>query len=596
MCHFHIPVGREGVEPSRCHHRRILSPLRLPIPPPPHGCAEKDFTTNNKIQIHFLVPVTAIYGWTIIISAMQLTLLNWFLAILPVLVVIVLMMVFKWSGSKAGVAGLITGITIAMLIYGTDLTVVSYSVVKAVLLALDVLLVVWTALLLYNIANEAGAIRMIGEQLPNLTSDRVMQTILIGWLLVTFLQGMGGFGVPIAICAPILVGMGFAPVQSVVMAAIGHAWAVNFGTLASAFQALLAVTGLPGELLAPTTAFLLGACSYFCGAIIVTVGTGWKGLKHAIPALLILGTVMSVVQYVLATNRLWTLGTTGAGIAGLLVSLLVLKLPMYRDKKPVTSTEEPPETRAARVKPKDFLLSMSAYLLLVILGFSINMIPPLKQFLSQVKLSLTFPELVTSHGWLTAAGPGRVISVFSHPGIILLYTCAIAYLIYLKTGLIKKGALKRIFNGVKKSGVNASLGVITLVSLASIMSHAGMNSMLARGLSETISRSFYPAVSPLIGAMGAFITGSNNNSNILFAVMQMDAAELLQLPVPVILAAQTAGGSIGSIMSPGKVIVGCSTVGLTGREGEAIRRIMFLGLIPISVIAILATIFALVMG
>ena len=559
--------------------------------------AAKDFTIKRLLRYLFFQKMSkkrASARLSAIIVRMPLTLLNWLLAILPVLVVIVLMMGFKWSGSKAGAAGLVSGILVAMIFFGTGITVVGYAISKAILLSLDVLYIIWTALLVYNIANEAGAIKMIGEQLPHLTGDRVMQTLLVGWLLVAFLQGMGGFGVPIAICAPILVGMGFGPVQAVVMAAIGHSWAVNFGSLASAFQALLAVTRLPGELLAPGIALMLGVSCFFCGAIVAAVGTGWKGLKHALPAILILGLVMSGVQYLLATNSLWTLSATGAAIAGLLASLLVIRLPLYRKPLPEKASTEPQAAPIEAFKPKKFILVISAYIILVVLGFSINLIPPVKDFLNQVKLTLAFPELVTANGWVTGAENGRSISIFGHPGAILVYTSVISFLIYQKTGLLKKGALKTITQKVSKSGVTASLGVITLVGLASVMAHAGMTSILARGLSESISRTFYPAVAPLIGALGAFITGSNNNSNILFAVMQMDAAVLLNLPVPIILAAQSAGGSIGSVMSPGKVIVGCSTVGLTGREGEAMRWIMLLGLIPITVIAILATILALV--
>ncbi len=520
---------------------------------------------------------------------MSLSILNWFLAILPVLVVIILMLAFKWSGSKAGAAGLITGIGVAILFFGVKLEMVAYSQVKAILLSMDVLLIVWTALLVYHLASEAGAIKMISEQLPHLTGDRSMQTLLISWLLVSFLQGMGGLGVPIAICAPILVGMGFGPVQAVAMAAIGHSWAVNYGSLASAFQALIAVTGLPGSMLAPAAATLLGVACIVCGAIVVTVGHGWKGLIHSLPALLILGSVMGSVQYLLATNGLWTLSATGGAMAGLLASLLVLKLPMYRHSTDVNAST----SSIPKVKPKTFILAMSAYIILVVLGFVITLVPQIKQFIGQIKLTLPFPELITTKGWVTPAGPGRVITIFSHPGAILFYTFIISFFIYRKAGFLKPGAFKRIFGKVSISGVNASLGVLMLVSLATIMSHAGMTSILARGLSESISRNAYPAMAPLIGALGAFITGSNNNSNILFAVMQMDAATLLKLPIPVILGAQTAGASIGSVMSPAKVIVGCSTVGLAGSEGQAIRKIMLLGLIPIAVIAILSTILAL---
>jgi len=95
-------------------------------------------------------------------------------------------------------------------------------------------------------------------------------------------------------------------------------------------------------------------------------------------------------------------------------------------------------------------------------------------------------------------------------------------------------------------------------------------------------------VAPFIGALGAFITGSNNNSNVLFAALQMRTAELLGLDVPLILGAQTAGGSLGSVMAPAKVIVGCSTVGLGDNESVVMGKILVYGLVPVAIVAIAA--------
>ena len=219
---------------------------------------------------------------------------------------------------------------------GRGFDLLAYSQVKAILLSLDVLYIIWAALLLFNIAREAGAIRMIGRALPGLTGDRVMQSLLIGWLMVSFLQGMGGFGVPVAVCAPLLVGLGFTPVQAVAMAAIGHGWAVTYGSLASSFQTLIAVTGLPGEVLAPFTALLLGLSAPVAGLLVALIGNGWKGLKRAVLPVLVIGSVMGVAQFLLATNGLWTLGATGGAIAGLLVGLILVRLPCLIRAKPET--------------------------------------------------------------------------------------------------------------------------------------------------------------------------------------------------------------------------------------------------------------------
>jgi lactate permease len=515
---------------------------------------------------------------------LSLSLWNWLLALLPVLVVVVLMLVLRWGGSRAGGLGWFTAVIVAVLAFGAGFELLAYAQVKAILLSLDVLFIIWTALLLFNIAREAGAIRMIGRALPAMTGDRVMQSLLIGWLMVSFLQGMGGFGVPVAVCAPLLVGLGYSPVQAVAMAAIGHGWAVSFGSLASAFQSLMAITGLPGELLAPFAALLLGIACIPSGLLVALIGNGWKGLKRALAPVLVIGVVMGVVQYLLATSGIWTLGATGGGIAGLVVGLLWMRLPAYRAQ--AQESELPPEAEAD--KGKSLWLSLLAYGLLVVLAFSINLIEPVDSFLSQVKLTLSFPELSTNLGWVTPAGPGRLINIFGHPGAILLYTCIISYIIYRKVGYIQKGALPAILGRVVKSGVNSSLGILAMVGLASVMLHSGMTFLLAQGLSQGISRVAYPAVAPFIGALGAFITGSNNNSNVLFAVLQMNAAQLLNLSVPLILGAQTAGGALGSVLAPAKVIVGCSTVGLAGQEGAVMRKLLAYGAVTVGTVALAA--------
>lgn len=511
---------------------------------------------------------------------LSLSIWNWLMALSPVLVVVLLMLVFRWGGSRAGGLGWITTLLIAAFLFGAGFDLLAVAQVKAVLLSLDVLFIIWSALLLFNIARQAGAIRMIGQTLPGLTGDKMTQSLLIGWLMVSFLQGMGGFGVPVAICAPILVGLGFSPVQSVVMASIGHGWAVTFGSLASSFQTLMAVTGLPGELLAPTSALLLGIACLPSGLLVAFIGSGWKGFKRALLPVTIISTVMGTVQYFLAASGIWTLGATGATIAGLIVGFAWVHLPAYKAGSEIENTVDKSEGR------KSLWLSLLAYGLLVILALVVNLVKPINQFLSQIIFTLNFPEVETAFGWVTPAGKGRVITLFAHPGAILLYTCVISFMIYRALGYIKRDSLKEILQNVFKSGVNSSLGILAMVGVASMMMHSGMTYLLAEGLSVSFSREIYPAVAPFIGALGAFITGSNNNSNVLFAILQQNAAQLMNLSVPLILAAQTAGGALGSVIAPAKVIVGCSTVGLAGEEGAVMRKILGYGLITIGIIAV----------
>ena len=523
---------------------------------------------------------------------------NWLLALSPVLVVLIMMLGFHSGGGRAGGMGWLAAVLVSILFFGAGFELLAVAQIKAILLSLDVFYIIWMALLLFHIADEAGAIRMIGRALLGLTEDRVMQSLLIGWLMVTFIQGTGGFGVPVAVCAPMLVAVGFSPIQAVAMASLGDTWAVTFGSLGTSFQTLIAVTGLPASELAPYSALLLGIASFPSGILVAVIGNGWKSLKRAIPPVLLLSLVMGGVQYLLATNGLWTLGTTGAGLVGLVVGLLLLRLPAYKlagtGRNHTKPLSELPLTGDHQDDGKSLWLALISYVLLVLLAFGVNLIKPVSAFLGQVRFTLDFPEVATRYGWITAGGPGRAINIFGHPGAILLYTCVISLIIYKAAGYLQPGALKRIFTKVTRSGVNSSLGILAMVGLASIMLHSGMTFLLAEGLSVSISRDFYPLVAPLIGALGAFITGSNTNSNVLFGALQQNSAQLLNLAPALILAAQTAGGSAGSVLAPAKVIVGCSTVGLAGEEGIVMRKIIGYGMIPIATIALAAWIIHLI--
>jgi lactate permease len=121
--------------------------------------------------------------------------------------------------------------------------------------------------------------------------------------------------------------------------------------------------------------------------------------------------------------------------------------------------------------------------------------------------------------------------------------------------------------------------------MAVTMQHAGMTQLLATAMSSATGR-YFPLVSPFIGALGAFMTGSNTNSNVVFASLQQTTAVALGLSVPLILAAQTAGGAIGGSFAPAKVIVGASTVE-NASSGRVLRLATSYSLIILALIGLL---------
>jgi lactate permease len=291
---------------------------------------------------------------------------------------------------------------------------------------------------------------------------------------------------------------------------------------------------------------------------------------------------MAGTQYILAVSGMWNLGGFGASLVGLGAGLAVAKLKIYNQASPSQT----------RLK-MGLWWALSAYLILIAIVSSGVMLPSVKAFLGQVKLTVTFPEIVSLKGWVTQAGEGKAINLFGHGGALLLYSSIVSYLVYRSKGFYKPQALKAILQKTVQSGVPTSLGIVSMVCFAMIMDHCQMIYILAEGISSVFG-SLYPLISPWIGLLGAFMTGSNTNSNVVFGVLQQETAQLSGLSAALILAAQTTGGALGSMIAPAKILVGCSTVGLSGKEGPVLRATLRYGLVSAGIIGIISMLASLI--
>jgi lactate permease len=503
--------------------------------------------------------------------------MNFILALLPIVIILALMVGFRWGASRAGAAGYLTALIIAVAAFGAGPQLLAVAHGKALLLTLDVLFIIWMAFLLFRVADEAGAIKAIGQALPHLTADKGMQAIIIGWVFASFLQGVGGFGVPVAVVAPLMVGLGFAPLAAVVIPSVGHSWAVTFGSLGSSFNAMMAATGLPEDVLGPPAAFFLGVACVGVGLMVAHAAGGWQVVRRLLVPALVIGIAMGVGQYFAVGAGLWNIGAFIGAIVGLVVGF-----PLARRYRGEMDDNRKLDTRKLGI-------ALSGYGVLIAITLGIQLIPGVRGTLGQAVFSLDFPEVTTSTGYVTAAGTGREIPIFRHAGAILLYSSVIANLIYRAAGWYKPGAPSRILSGTVKKMMSSSVGIASMVAMAVIMQHAGMTETLAQGLADGTGKLF-PVVSPWIGALGAFMTGSNTNSNVVFAALQMRTAELLGYSVAIILAAQTSGGALGSVIAPTKVVVGASTGGMAGREGEIMRKMLVYTGILVAMMSVLAVI------
>jgi lactate permease len=164
---------------------------------------------------------------------------------------------------------------------------------------------------------------------------------------------------------------------------------------------------------------------------------------------------MGTVQYLLVTNGIWTLGATGGAMAGMLVGVGLTRIPFTITAPNAKSAPEsagpgcqaPLPAKRVRCRQPSQPISCWLYWL-----FGLNLIKPVEAFLDQFQYTLFFPEITTALGWVTPAEPGRYISLFNHPGAILLYSSIIAYLIYHRAGYYQPGALGRILKRVASGG------------------------------------------------------------------------------------------------------------------------------------------------
>jgi lactate permease len=208
---------------------------------------------------------------------------------------------------------------------------------------------------------------------------------------------------------------------------------------------------------------------------------------------------------------------------------------------------------------------------------AIALIEPLRNALYQIAWQMQFPEASTANGFITPAGGGQIFRL-THPGASIILIALVTTWVYTRNQLISNDGWRIAARATWTSAAPTSVGIISMVGLAALMDHSGMTLLLAQGMASVVG-TLFPVVSPLVGILGAFATGSNNNSNVLFGSLQKNVALLLNLAPTLLVAAQTTGGSLGSMIAPAKIIVGCSTVGLQGRDGDVLRVTLPYGLL-----------------
>ncbi len=507
--------------------------------------------------------------------------MQYFLAAFPIILLLVLMLRFRWSSPRAGFTAWCGALLVGILSFGMTPEAIWISQAKGLLLSINVLAILWLALFLYNLVQRAGGIEALVRGLGKGLGDKDLLALIMAWAFSGFLEGLAGFGIPIAVVAPILFGLGVEPVTAVAAVAIGHAWAVTFGDMGVIIQTLSGVVQRGVDQLVPAASLLLGIACILCG-----LGAAWMlGQIRKWPLIIIVGFVMACAQFLVASIGLPQLAALMAGLCGVCSGLIYgLLRKKKRDSELHDRSSEMMENETASIgnhtngrggrKTVSLILS---YGVLIVLMLLVSLPGPIRSSLYPIAWLPTFPQVATTQGFVTPAATGQVFRFFVHPGIILLLTSLLCAWIFSMPRFGEKKIWKSAASSTWTAALPASLGIVATVGLSTMMEHAGMTFLLATGLSQVVGQSF-PIISPWIGILGAFASGSNNNSNILFGMLQKNMGTLLGISSVLLVASQTAGGALGSMIAPAKIIVGCSTVGIRGRDGEVLKKTLPFGI------------------
>lgn len=494
----------------------------------------------------------------------DVTILNWLLAASPVALLIAAILGLNWSAPRAGAAAWLLALALALLAFGAARDHVAIASAKGLSLALFVLTIVWTSVYLFNLVDRLKGIDAIGRAMAALASDRLVQALLIGWGFASFIQGITGFGVPVAVAAPLLIMLGFSPARAAAMALVGHGWAVTFGSMGSSYYTIQLVTGIEGEVIAPHMAALFAPVIIVSGMLVAHIQGGFAALRRSLPLVVVAGALMAAAMYALALADAPQIASAVPAVIGMAALALLARTPLLPRAAPDAEPASAPDARDGG-RPMPFALAFLPYLLLIGLS-ALSQIPAVKEAVQDIQWSLDYPAFETAQGFAVAAAENYApLRILNHPAPLIFFSILLSSAVYALAGRWTKGAAREAMRLTYSQTLGSTIGVTTMVMMAVVMADTGMTVLLARGIAAA-SGPLFPVVSPFIGLLGSFMSGSNTNSNVMFGLLQLETARALEIGTVTISAVQSIGASVGSPMAPAKVLVGAAVVGLAGQE------------------------------
>ena len=525
------------------------------------------------------------------------------LAVAPILISAILLVGFRWTARTTMPLAYVLAVVVALVFWKVSPTHVAAATVQGLFITFDILWIIFGAILLLNTLKHSGAIKAIRNGFSNISSDRRVQVVIIIWLLGAFIEGAAGFGTPAAIVAPLLVALGFPALAAVMLGMMVQSTPVTFGACGTPI-----LVGVRGGLENPEIVGQLAGANLQFGDYLQVI-TANVAVTHAI-----VGTVMPLFMVVMmtrffGTNKSWLEGLSIAPFAlfgglaftvpyvltglflgpefpsllGALTGMAIMTFAarngflVPKDTWDFAPPEQWPAEWMGKLEVKldglgrdakmPVALAWAPYLLVAVF-LVLSRLP-------QLPIGATLKSFRV--GWQDIFGTaiGGASTPLYLPGTILILVVLITYFMH----RMSFAALRTAFQESSRMLLGAGFVLIFTVPMVRVYINSGVNELgiasmpiaMAEWVASHVGR-IWPLFAPSIGALGAFIAGSNTVSNLMFSLFQYGVAERLLISGAMVVALQAVGAAAGNMIAIHNVVAASATVGLLGQEGATLRR------------------------
>ena len=507
--------------------------------------------------------------------------MDFLLAVLPIGILIYVMTKRKsWPShiSLPFTAGLVY--VLVLVRSRLDPNLVNATVVSGMLSALTPISIIWGAILLSQTMRRSGAERIIDEWLKEVSPNAVAQLMIVGWAFSFMIEGSSGFGTPAAIAAPLLVGLGFDALPVAILTLVMNSVPVTFGAVGTPMWFGFSQVQLsPSEILSVSwkSALVNSVAALFVPIIALRFVVGWSQIRQNLVYIYL--SILSCVLPSMVLSRFnYEFPSLIGGAVGVCLSALMAK----RQVGLASNTNDELEIAPLSGRQERIRAFMPYLMLIAILVVTRVPFLPIREW-----LNAEYPRLTLDWGSLgtfsvSTALVFKLDSIFGTSSAWSYNSLFVPALIpFVIVVLLSMPLLKIDFHAIKKvvadttkrlSGPSITLvGALIMVQLMTLGGDQAQTKVIGRQFAAVMGKS-WPFFAPVLGALGSFFSGSATVSNLTFSDIQDSIARTLGFEGTSILALQSVGAAMGTIVSISNIVAVCSILGLVDQEGFILKR------------------------